>query len=312
LNSFFGSTEYGFQQHANRFFPAVTLLLSIWLAPCSAASPREDFVAWYREWLEAVPKSYSKTSKEFINRKREAPLTFKTSNWSDGEHRIYIVEDLENDLTYRLLVNPKYAASIETPTEHESSWSLDRVAFRGERDFRSVIGDFDTPEFLDPAVTTDTPFVQTSESGVNGRKLAEVAISFPQNKTGKPRYPKRIVVVLDGTLDYMPIEVRETEFGGIRTRKTISGWHSADGIWRYKHITTHMQTPETGKEVLHSTEDWNFAANQYPKLERQNECSLRYYGLPEPGVRGFAWRGVGFVIAVLLSVIGYFLMRKHM
>jgi hypothetical protein len=140
--------------------------------------------------------------------------------------------------------------------------------------------------------------------------IAKVNVTFTKPDPKRIRSRKTLVILLDESQGWMPVEVRAVEAGGDRIRQKISGWQQDNGIWIYDEIKAAFHPVSEPAEVLHNVSTWKII--NADSVSREKECFLAYYGLPEPGSSSWTWKLLMLVGASTLLVLSYrWLTRKN-
>jgi hypothetical protein len=284
-------------------------------AAAHAASPREDFLAWYRQWLDQLPTSYEQSFRQVFNHPPDAPLKMASSKWEDADFQLTTTTNSDVHRTFRFLANPSYCATVNglVGSNGDIVWSISQFANRGDgnfeqaADYRNHIGA--NPDFLGMRYgQLDGPLHLSAPTRDPGRPgLSNIVVTFLACDSKKPRLPLRMTVALDDSNHGLPIEVRTREIGGAVSRLNIGGWYLEGDAWVFSDLRLFYQRAGAPHEVLHSTQSWQFGTNSAP---RNKECYLSYYGLSEPNEVGWPWRGVAIVCALVLLAGGH-VVRNH-
>jgi hypothetical protein len=284
-------------------------------ASARAASPQEDFLAWYREWLDHLPLCYTQTYRQFLNHPVEAPLETTSSKWRDAHFQLITTTNSEIHKTFRFLVNPSYCAAVDglVGSNGDIVWNISQFAKRSDSAFEQTMGFANRigadPDFLGSRrgqlagpLRISGPTPHPNRAGVSN-----LVISFLAPDRKNPRFPTRITVALDPSNQSLPVEVLAQEVGGARSRFKIGGWHLQGDAWVFSDIRTFYQRAGASPEVMHSTQSWQFDANS---PGREEECYLSYYGLSEPNTSRWPWRMAAIACALVLFTGGY-VVRNH-
>jgi hypothetical protein len=272
------------------------------------ADPGKDYAAWLREWWANMPRNYSLEYEEVFNRKKPLKMTFEY--FGDSDHRLCVTSDSRMPTKeYRVFLNPEYAASIESSNLSEPVWHVKEFASRRSDNFSTLETSLDTAaEFLGSPTMFDHPnSFEVSESVVDQDMTRQIVYTFEKHSMSKARDPSQLIATLDQSMGWVPREIKKTEFGGITSRVQIGGWYQRGDHSLFRNVTTFVQMPGSEKEVLHSKQEWEFSQSD---ARRRAECYLDFYDLPEPSGSDGPWRVLVFVCAVVLSAIGYLLIRR--
>lgn len=279
------------------------------------AAPCEDFVAWYRQWLNALPATYEQTFRQHFNHPPDAPLDMASSKWEERDFQLITTDNSDVRKTYRFLTNPSYCATLEglVGSNGDIVWSVSQFANRSDGNFeqaadaRHHIGA--DPDFLGMRYGRfDGPLRVSGPRRDPARAdISNVVISFLGRDSNKRRLPLHMTIAFADSAHGMPIEVRTREIGGAATRVRIGGWRQQDGAWVYNDLRTFYQRAGTPQEVLHNTQSWQFGSKQ---SQRDKECFLSYYGLPEPNAVTGPWKLVALACALALVAGGRVLRNR--
>jgi hypothetical protein len=280
-----------------------------------AVSPRQDFLAWYRQWLDQLPTSFEQSFRQVFNHPSDAPLTMASSKWEDADFHLITTTNADIHRTFRFLANPSYCATVDglVGSNGDIVWSISQFANRSDgnfehaADYRNHIGA--DPDFLGMrSGRLDGPLHVSAPKRDPGRPdISNIVITFLARDSQKPRLPLRMTVALDDANHGLPIEVRTREIGGAISRLNIAEWHQHGDAWVFSDLRQFYQRAGAPLEVLHSTQSWQFGMNS---ARRDKECYLSHYGLSEPNERSWPWRVVALVCALVLLAGGH-VVRNH-
>jgi hypothetical protein len=299
-----------------RFALAVVVIVTANTA-AHAVSPREDFLAWYRQWLDQLPLTYEQSFHQVFNHPPEAPLKMASSNWEDADFQLITTTNSSVHKTFRFLANPSYCATVDglVGSDGDIVWSISQFANRGDGNFeqaaeyRNHMGA--DPDFLGMRHgRLDGPHHVSAPTRDPGRPgISNVVITFLARDSKKPRLPLRMTVALDDSNHELPVEIRTREIGGAVSRLNVGGWHRQGAAWVFSDLRMFYQRAGAPREVLHSTQSWQFGWNS---ARRDKECYLSHYGLSEPNQGSWPWRIVALVCALVLLAGGHVMRNQNM
>ncbi len=290
-------------------------IAAIAFSPLSAGAitPQENMAKWYSEWIKSLPKQYRVTSKEFFGEKKDHPLVMICTNWTNGDNRLCSLDNFKVKNSYKLLINPRYAARIVTTLGSEDPvWSMENFAFRSDEHYQSVVADVGIPAGFgyDIAAWSKMPHDVTKETTFSDNSKKSIHWKFKPDAITGDRQPLEVVFTIDDSVSGMVVEVAVTERGGIRSRKVIDGWQFKDEVWIFANSTTYFQLPGQENEQLHSTKSWDFSVFLDPQPSVEG-CLLSSYDLPEPQQNHSNTKYFLFLVALALLITGLALMRRN-